>query len=108
NLLAEGNVNGKLAFDIQGGAGVDQVGLTFNLAGPASPGDLPPSTVTIQGSVDCGQGDDVVTVDPGNPFNLAQVQFPQLMQFNGGSRQDSVVVAEGIPPNMLPLHPAHF
>jgi hypothetical protein len=108
NLLAEGNVNGKLAFDIQTGAGADRAGLTFNLAGPASPGALPPSTVTIQGSVDCAQGDDVVTVDPGNPFNLAQVQFPQLLQFNGGSGQDSVVVAGGIPLNMLPINAVNF
>jgi hypothetical protein len=108
NLVAEGNVNGKLAFDIQGGAGADRVGLTFNLAGPASPGSLPPSTVTIQGSVDCGQGDDVVTVDPGNPYNLAQVQFPQLLQFNGGSGTDTVIVAGGIPLNMLPISAVNF
>jgi hypothetical protein len=108
NLLAEGNVNGKLAFDIQGGAGTDRVGLTFNLAGPASPGSLPPSTVAIQGSVDCAQGDDVVTVDPGNPMNLAQVQFPQLLQLNGGSGQDTVVVAGGIPLDMLPIAAVGF
>jgi hypothetical protein len=108
NLLAEGNVNGKLAFDIQGGAGNDQIGLTFNLAGPASPGALPPSTVTIQGSVDCGQGNDVVTVDPGNPMNLAQVQFPQLLQFNGGPGTDQIVVTGGIPLNMLPINAVGF
>jgi hypothetical protein len=108
NLLAEGNVNGQLAFDIQGDAGADQIGLTFNLADPITPGSLPPSTVAIQGSVDCGQGDDVVTVDPGNPYNLAQVQFPQLMQFNGGSGMDTVVVAEGIPLNMLPINAVNF
>jgi hypothetical protein len=108
NLLAEGNVNGKLAFDIQTGAGADRAGLTFNLAGPASPGSLPPSTVAIQGSVDCAQGDDVITVDPGNPMNLAQVQFPQLLQFNGGSGNDAVVVAGGIPLNMLPISAVNF
>lgn len=108
NLLAEGNVNGNLAFAIQGGNGADKIGLTFNLAGPSIPGSLPPSTISIVGNVDCGKGDDVVTVDPGNPFNLAQVQFPQLMQFDGGSGNDAVVVAGGIPLNMLPVSAADF
>ena len=41
-------------------------------------------------------------------MNLAQVQFPQLLQFNGGSGQDSVVVAGGIPLNMLPINAVNF
>jgi hypothetical protein len=108
NLLAEGTVGGQLSFDIEGGSGADQVGLAFNLAGPSTPGSLPPSTVAVQGSIDCGQGDDVVTVDPGNPFNLAQVQFPQLLQFNGGQGMDEVVVVGGIPLNMLPIAAVGF
>jgi hypothetical protein len=108
DLLAEGEVHGALAFDIQGGQGADRVGLTFQLAGPSASGSLPPSTISIQGSVAGGQGDDVVTVDPGNPFNLAQVGFPQLMQFDGGSGTDAVVVAGGIPLNMLPILPVDF
>ena len=51
---------------------------------------------------------DVVTVNPGNPMNLAQVQFPQLMQFNGGSGHDTLVVAGGIPLNMLPINAVNF
>lgn len=108
NLLAEGAVHGQLAFDIQGGDGADQIGLAFNLAGPSTPGSLPPSTVTIGGSVDAGKGDDRVTVDPGNPFHLAQVQFPQLMQFNGGQGMDEVTVAGGIPLSMLPIAAVNF
>jgi hypothetical protein len=108
NLIAEGTVQGKLAFDIQGGTGADQIGLTFNLAGPSTPNSLPPSTVTVQGSIDCGQGNDVVTVDPGNPNNLAQVQFPQLLQFDGGQGTDQIVVVGGIPLNMLPINAVNF
>jgi hypothetical protein len=108
NLIAEGTVQGKLAFDIEGGAGADQIGLTFNLAGPATPNSLPPSTVTVQGSIDCGPGDDVVTVDPGNPYNLAQVHFPQLLQFDGGQGTDQLVVVGGIPLNMLPINAVNF
>jgi hypothetical protein len=108
NLLAEGTVHGQLTFDIEGGSGADQIGLAFNLAGPSTPDSLPPSTVAVRGSIDCGQGGDVVTVDPGNPYNLAQVQFPQLLQFNGGQGADQVVVAGGIPLNMLPIAAVGF
>jgi hypothetical protein len=108
DLLAEGEAHGQLSFAIQGGDGADRIGLTFALAGPSTPGSLPPSTISIQGSVDCGKGGDVITVDPGNPFNLAQVQFPQLMQFDGGPGNDAVVVAGGIPLNMLPVSAVNF
>jgi hypothetical protein len=108
NLLAEGTVQGQLAFAIQGGSGNDQIGLAFNLAGPSTPGTLPPSTVAVQGSIDAGQGDDQVTLDPGNPYNLAQVQFPELLQFNGGQGTDELNVAGGIPLNMLPVSATNF
>lgn len=108
NLLAEGAVHGQLMFDIQGGNDADQIGLSFNLADPSTPDSLPPSTVTIRGGVNAGKGDDVVTVDPGNPFNLAQVQFPTLLAFDGGYGTDQIVVAGGIPLNMLPIAPADF
>jgi NAD(P)-dependent dehydrogenase (short-subunit alcohol dehydrogenase family) len=38
NLLAEGVVHGRLTFDIQGGNGAAQIGLSFNLADPSTPG----------------------------------------------------------------------
>ena len=72
---------------------------------PSTPGSLPPSTVTVRGSIDCGQGGDVVTVGPGNPFNLAQVQFPQLMHVDGGSGTDALVVVVNIP---LPAEVVNF
>jgi hypothetical protein len=108
DLLAEGTVHGQLAFGIQGGDGADRIGLTFNLDGPSAPDSLPPSTVAVRGSIDAGQGDDRVTVDPGNPFNLAQVQFPQLLSFDGGQGTDEVVVAGGIPLDMLPITAVNF
>lgn len=108
DLLAEGAVHGRLAFGIEGGSGADAIGLSFNLAGPSAPNSLPPSTVTVGGSINAGAGDDRVTVNPGNPYNLAQVQFPQLMQFDGGQGADEIGVLGGVPLNMLPIAPVNF